>query len=33
LAEIYPNNNFVYNTQMAKRWLQLLHDWGFVARN
>ena len=27
LAEIYPNDNFVYNTQMAKRWLRLLSDW------
>jgi CubicO group peptidase (beta-lactamase class C family) len=32
LAEIYPNNNFVYNTQMAKRWLQLLHDWQKATR-
>jgi hypothetical protein len=32
LAEIYPNNNFVYNTQMAKRWLRLLSDWHKAAR-
>jgi hypothetical protein len=32
LAEIYPNNNFVYNTQMAKRWLQLLRDWHKATR-
>jgi tetratricopeptide (TPR) repeat protein len=32
LAEIYPNNNFVYNTQMAKRWLQLLSDWHKATR-
>jgi hypothetical protein len=32
LAEIYPNNNFVYTTQMAKRWLRLLSDWRKAAR-
>jgi len=32
LAEIYPNNNFVYNTQMAKRWLRLLSDWHKATR-
>lgn len=32
LAEIYPNNNFVYNTQMAKRWLRLLRDWHKATR-
>jgi hypothetical protein len=32
LAEIYPNNNFVYNTQMAKRWLRLLSDWHKAPR-
>ena len=32
LAEIYPNDNFVYNTQMAKRWLQLLSDWRKAIR-
>jgi len=32
LAEIYPNNNFVYNTQMAERWLRLLSDWHKATR-
>ena len=32
LAEIYPNNYFVYNTQMAKRWLRLLSDWHKATR-
>jgi CubicO group peptidase (beta-lactamase class C family) len=32
LAEIYPNDNFVYNTQMAKRWLRLLSDWHKATR-
>jgi hypothetical protein len=32
LAEIYPNNNFVYNTQVAKRWLGLLSDWHKATR-
>jgi hypothetical protein len=32
LDEIYPNNNFVYNTQMAKRWLRLLRDWHKATR-
>jgi len=32
LAEIYPNNNFVYNTQTAKRWLRLLNDWHKATR-
>jgi YD repeat-containing protein len=32
LAEIYPNDNFVYNTQMAKRWLRLLYDWRKATR-
>jgi tetratricopeptide (TPR) repeat protein len=32
LAEIYPNDNFVYNTQMAKRWSQLLSDWHKATR-
>jgi hypothetical protein len=27
LSEIYPDGRFVYNTQMAKRWLTLLQDW------
>jgi len=32
LAEIYPNNNFVYNKQMAGRWLRLLSDWHKATR-
>jgi hypothetical protein len=27
LSEIYPDGRFVYNTQMAKRWLALLQAW------
>jgi hypothetical protein len=32
LSEIYPNGKFVYNTQMAKRWLALLRDWHKATR-
>lgn len=32
LAEIYPDNNFVYNKEMAKRWLRLLGDWHKATR-
>jgi hypothetical protein len=32
LAEIYPNNNFVYNKGMARRWLRLLGDWRKATR-
>jgi hypothetical protein len=32
LSEIYPDCKFIYNTQMAKRWLTLLRDWREAAR-
>ena len=32
LSEIYPDGKFIYNTQMAKRWLTLLRDWREAAR-
>ncbi len=32
LSEIYPDGKFIYNTQMAKRWLTLLQDWREAAR-
>jgi ketosteroid isomerase-like protein len=32
LSEIYPDSKFVYNTQMAKRWLALLQDWRKATR-
>ena len=32
LSEIYPDGKFIYNKQMAKRWLTLLRDWREAAR-
>jgi|SoiMethySBSTD1v2_1073268.scaffolds.fasta_scaffold01796_3 hypothetical protein len=32
LSEIYPEGRFIYNRQMAKRWLALLQDWRKAAR-
>jgi hypothetical protein len=32
LSEIYPDGKFIYNRQMAKRWLALLRDWREATR-